>query len=160
MHLHTWILLLFKKKQKKNRVYLFYITSSNHLSTRWNVNLLLHLCAYSYLLLLTMFLSLINADTYPNTTFATIIICHQISSHLFYVVSIENQNFFLLCRAAIFFPAFTTKTASLGHVLHQLYIESHFSVNVCPAFSLKAYLQNTELSRKKLNGSDVSSIYW
>ena len=42
----------------------------------------------------------------------------------------------------------------------QIHIDSHSSVNPCPVFYLKVYLQYTEPFRKRLDGSHVTSLFW
>ena len=52
------------------------------------------------------------------------------------------------------------KTDCLGHLPPQVHIESHFNVNLCPVFYLKAYLRCTESFRTKPDGSHVTSLFW
>ena len=47
----------------------------------------------------------------------------------------------------------------LGHLPPEIYIESHFNVNHCCSFDLKAKLCHTEPFRKKSDGSWVSSLF-
>ena len=51
------------------------------------------------------------------------------------------------------------KTDRLGHLPHQICIESHSNVNLCPVFYLKAYLRHTESFRMKPDGSHVTSLF-
>ena len=51
------------------------------------------------------------------------------------------------------------KTDQQGHLPPQISIESHFSVNLCPVFYLKAYLRCTEPFRKKPDGSCVTFLF-
>ena len=59
---------------------------------------------------------------------------------------IDNSHIFLQHLAAIFMH------------LVGLFVEMHFSGNLWPTFNLIAYLQCTELFRKKLDGSRVFSL--
>ena len=72
----------------------------------------------------------------------------------------DNQHLFLLHNAAIFVPLSGGKTDWLGHLPHQIHIESHSNVNLCPAFYLKAYLRHTESFRMKPDRSHVTSPFW
>ena len=72
----------------------------------------------------------------------------------------DNQYLFLQRHAAIFIPLSGGKTDHPGHLPHQIHIESHSNVNLCPVFYLKAYLRDTELFRKKSDGSCVTSLFW
>ena len=59
------------------------------------------------------------------------------------LLCIDNQHLCLQCNAAIFIPMSGGKTDLLGHLPPQIHIESHSSVDLCPAFYLKAYLRCT-----------------
>ena len=58
----------------------------------------------------------------------------------FTLLCIDNQHLFLQHYAAVFIPISGGKVDQLGHLPPQIHIESHSSVNLCPAFYLKAYL--------------------
>ena len=47
----------------------------------------------------------------------------------------------------------------LYHFPPQIHIESHFSVNLCHVFYLKAYLCHREPFRRTSGGSQVSSVF-
>ena len=65
------------------------------------------------------------------------------------LLCIDNQHLFLQDNTAIFMPMSGSKTDHLGHLPHQIHIESHSSVNLCPVFYLKAFLRHTESLRTK-----------
>ena len=75
------------------------------------------------------------------------------------LLCIDNHHFCLLHHAAIFFPVSGGKMVLAGHLPLQIQIDSHFSVNLCPVFYLKAYLPYTEPFRKKADGSCVTSLF-
>ena len=75
------------------------------------------------------------------------------------LLCIDNQHLYLQYHAVIFIPMSGGKTDHLGHLPPQIYIESHFSVNLCPVFCLKAYLRCTESFRMKPDGSHVTSLF-
>ena len=74
------------------------------------------------------------------------------------LLCIDYQHLFLQHHAAIFVPASGGKMDWLGYLPPQICVESDSSVNLCPIFYVKAYLQHTEPLRKKSNGSWVSSL--
>ena len=76
------------------------------------------------------------------------------------LLCIDNQQLFHQCHAAIFIPLSGGRTDHLGHLPHQICIESHTNVNFCPVFYLKAYLRHTEPFRMKPDGSHVTSLFW
>ena len=63
------------------------------------------------------------------------------------LLCVDNQHLFLQHHAAIFIPLSGGKTDHPGHLPPQICIESHFNVNLCPVFYLKAYLRHTESFR-------------
>ena len=56
------------------------------------------------------------------------------------LLCINNQHLFLQHNAAIFIPMSGGETDHPGHLPHQVHIESHSNINLCPVFYLKAYL--------------------
>ena len=76
------------------------------------------------------------------------------------LLCIDNQDPFLQHYAAIFIPLSGGMTDCLGHLPHQICIDSHTNVNLCPDFYLKAYLGHTEPFRMKPYGSHVTSLFW
>ena len=56
------------------------------------------------------------------------------AKHCSYLIllCIENWHPFFQCHATVFIPAFHGKTDRLGHLLHQICIESHSIINLCP----------------------------
>ena len=75
------------------------------------------------------------------------------------LLCINNQHLFLQHHAAIFVPASGSKMGWLGHLLPDIYTESHFNVNLCPVFYVKPYLCCTVPFRKKSDGSLVSCLF-
>ena len=73
-------------------------------------------------------------------------------------LSLFNQHLSLQCHVAIFIPACDGKADWLGHLPPQICSESHSNANLCPEFSLTAYLQCIEPLRKKLDGSHITSL--
>ena len=71
----------------------------------------------------------------------------------FILLHIDNQYLFLQHHAS------GRKMDGLGQLPFQIHIEPHSIVNFCPVFYLKAYLCHTEPFRKKLDGSQVSSLF-
>ena len=76
------------------------------------------------------------------------------------LLCVDNQHLFLQHNAAIFIPMSGGKTDHLGHLSPLVHIESHFNVNLCPVFYLKAYLRQTKSFRMKPDGSRVTSLFW
>ena len=56
---------------------------------------------------------------------------------------VDNQHLFLQCHATIFIPLSDGKTDCPGDLPHQIHIQSHSNVNLCPVFYLKAYFRHT-----------------
>ena len=75
------------------------------------------------------------------------------------LLCIDNQHLFLQCNAASFIPMSGGKTDHLGHLPHQVHIESHSNVNLCSVLYLKAYLRCPESFRTKPDGSCVTSLF-
>ena len=75
------------------------------------------------------------------------------------LLCIDNQHLFLQHHAAILIPMSGGKTDHLCHLPPQICIESHFNVNLCLVFYLKAYLRHTESFRKKSGGLCVTSLF-
>ena len=66
---------------------------------------------------------------------------------------------FLQHHAAIFIPLSGGMTDHLNHLPHQIHIESHSNVNLCPVFYLKVYLMHTEPFRTKPDGLHMTSLF-
>ena len=75
------------------------------------------------------------------------------------LLCMDNQQLFLQCHTAIFIPISGGKMDQPGHLPPQIHIESHFNVNLCPVFYLKAYLRYTEPFRKKPDGLHVTFLF-
>ena len=75
------------------------------------------------------------------------------------LLCIDIQHLFLQHHAAIFIPMPGGKTDCLVHLPPQTHIESHFNVNLCPVFYLKAYLRWTEPIRVKPDGLHVTYLF-
>ena len=75
------------------------------------------------------------------------------------LLCIDNQHLFLQHHAAISIPMSGGKTDHPSYLPHQVCIESHSSINLCPVFDLKAYLRCTESFRMKPDGSHVTSLF-
>ena len=75
------------------------------------------------------------------------------------LLSIDTQHLFLQHHTAVFVPASGGKTVQHIHLLPQICIESHSSVNLCPVLYLNVYLWCTEPFRNKSDGFWVSSVF-
>ena len=58
------------------------------------------------------------------------------------------------------FPYLVEKGMGPGHRPPQVCIESHFNVNLCPVFYLKAYLRHTKPFKKKPDEWHVMSLFF